>query len=76
MEPHDEGLVSIAEAARATGLHRKVIERRIHSGALASFDLPSNRLVRLVRLADVEALKVPVPRARQAGAATETQEGA
>ena len=65
MVTNDEDLVPISEAARRTGVNRTVIHRRVNSGELETFARPANHRVRLVRLADVEALKVLAPLAAE-----------
>lgn len=59
-------LVSIAEASRMTGIHRNTLGGLVRRGALDTFELPLDRRLRLVRLAEVEALRVPVPSTRKA----------
>lgn len=65
-----EQLVSIMEASRLTGMHRNTISGLVRRGDLDSFALPSDRRLRLVRLADLEACRIPVPRMRKNAAAT------
>ena len=53
--------LTLTEAARLLGVSRWTLYRRIDEGALTVYQSPSNRRVRLVKRADVEALRTPVP---------------
>jgi excisionase family DNA binding protein len=56
-----EEFLSAAEAAELLGVTRFTISRLIRSGELATYKSPLNRRKKLVRRADVEALRQPVP---------------
>ena len=55
--------LTLTEAARLLGVSRWTLYRRIDEGALPVYQSLSNRRVRLVKRADVDALRSPVPEA-------------
>lgn len=54
-------VVNLSEASRRTGIHRATLRRAIARGALQLYRCEADTRAKLVRLADVEALKMPVP---------------
>lgn len=61
----DEQLVSLRRAELLTGITRRTITTKVDAGELESFVVPANSRLRLVRLADVQRLKIPVLRPRE-----------
>ena len=53
--------LTLTEAARLLGVSRWTLYRRIDEGVLTVYLSPSNRRVRLVKRAEVDALRAPVP---------------
>ena len=53
--------LTMQEAAEVLGVTRFTISRLVRDGVLASYVSPLNRRQKLVKRADVEALREPVP---------------
>ena len=60
--PGPTGFLTLTEAAAQAGVSRNTMRDRIRSGAVPSFSDPRNKHFVLIRVADVERLRVPQPR--------------
>ena len=57
----NEPFVSLSEASRISGISRPTLRRILGRGGLEGFRSEADRRVRLVRLADLQDLKTPIP---------------
>ena len=58
-----DGYLTLGQAQGRLGISKATINRMVRAGKLAAYDDPRNARVKLVRVADVESLEQPRPRA-------------
>jgi len=56
---NESGFLSVSEAAKRVGRSRPTMARLLAEGMLPSYENPLDRRVRLVRVEDLDALRVP-----------------
>ncbi len=56
---NESGFLSVSEAAKRVGRSRPTMARLLAEGLLPTYENPLDRRVRLVKIEDVDALRIP-----------------